>query len=134
MKRIAITFLVFVIAACAGGPGVKLEAPAGDPESAANDQTEAAVVATEAPTSQPEEILPGIEVVPISEMAKEIPWLDTDIKAVPITRLSVKRSVSQLTAKGSLMAKKAAEVPHQCQQPHLSRRRCWGGIYIALSD
>jgi len=85
MKRIAITFLVFVIAACAGGPGVKLEAPAGDPESAANDQTEAAVVATEAPTSQPEEILPGIEVVPISEMAKEIPWLDTDIKAVPMT-------------------------------------------------
>jgi len=78
-----ITFLF--LAACSEGKQVLAATPEIEKVKLTSDQVQALLTATIPPTSTPVESLPGKEVVPIDSMAKEIPWLPLDEKAIPWT-------------------------------------------------
>ena len=84
MKKFIV--LVLFLTACAGGTQALAATPEINNEiGTANDQTQVLATPTILPTAEPIEPLPGKVVIPIEKMAKEIPWLSKDEKAIPVT-------------------------------------------------
>jgi oligopeptide transport system substrate-binding protein len=85
MKK-TIVFLIFLFfAGCAGGT----QTAAASPEIASNPTAAIPAAPAAAPSITPSvvaaEPLPGKEIIPVSTMAKKIPWLPLDENAIPVT-------------------------------------------------
>jgi oligopeptide transport system substrate-binding protein len=85
MKKTPFLLILVFLAACAGGTQAFTATPEIENKEVISTQTQALPTATIAPTAKPAEPLPGKEVIPIGSMAKEIPWLPLNEKAIPVT-------------------------------------------------
>jgi oligopeptide transport system substrate-binding protein len=86
MKKLSFIITLLLAASCSSGAAPATETTAAVENTRITTAVgESPAPPTEAPTAAANEIIQGTEVVPISEMAAEIPWLETDPKAVPMT-------------------------------------------------